>query len=133
MSVQSAPAPQATEAAHHLVVEGDTLYGLSRRYGLSLSELQQANGLDGAAIALGQTLTIPQKAADPNRMVQPAAQPQTPKSAVYAVAPKDSLYAISRRTCVAVADIAAANGLSSPFILQPGQRLQLPSGHCLSR
>ncbi len=41
------------------VSEGDSLYGLARRYGVSVRELKDANGLDEARIRIGQKLTIP--------------------------------------------------------------------------
>lgn len=53
--------------------------------------------------------------------------------AVYAVLPKDTLYSISRRTCVGVKDIISYNRISNPNALTPGQRISLPEGHCLSR
>ncbi len=53
--------------------------------------------------------------------------------AVYAVLPKDTLYSISRRTCVGVKEIISRNGLSNPNNLQPGQRITLPVGHCVTR
>jgi len=53
-------------------------------------------------------------------------------SGVYAVLPKDTLYSISRRACVKVSELIAANGISSPNAIQPGQRLTMPQGHCLN-
>jgi len=51
----------------------------------------------------------------------------------YAVLPKDTLYKISRFTCVDVKDIIARNGISNPDSLSPGDKITLPAGHCLSR
>jgi tetratricopeptide (TPR) repeat protein len=42
------------------VVRGDTLFSISRRYGVSVDALRLANGLVGNAISPGQILTIPQ-------------------------------------------------------------------------
>lgn len=53
--------------------------------------------------------------------------------AIYAVLPKDTLYAISRRTCVGVKDIISHNKIDNPNALTPGQRITLPAGHCLTR
>ncbi|HPJ73023.1 MAG TPA: LysM domain-containing protein [bacterium] len=40
--------------------KGDTLWGISRRFGVSLAELQAANGItDPGRISVGQELTIP--------------------------------------------------------------------------
>ncbi|MGY8640955.1 MAG: LysM peptidoglycan-binding domain-containing protein [Verrucomicrobiales bacterium] len=64
----AAPAYNDTYAANsysgggtsHTVQKGDTLYGLSRRYGTSVTAIQSANGISGTTIGLGQTLQIPQ-------------------------------------------------------------------------
>jgi len=65
-----APAPQikktvkktssaSSSSRYHTVKKGDTLYGLSRRYGASVSEIQRANGLRSSSIAIGKRLRIP--------------------------------------------------------------------------
>lgn len=53
--------------------------------------------------------------------------------AVYGVLKKDTLYSISRRTCVSVKDIISRNGITNPDRLTPGDYLTLPAGHCLKR
>ncbi|MDA0767798.1 MAG: LysM peptidoglycan-binding domain-containing protein [Verrucomicrobia bacterium] len=42
-----------------MVVAGDTLYSLGRRYGTSVAAIQKANGLRGTNIVIGKTLVIP--------------------------------------------------------------------------
>jgi len=54
----SQPDPKPS-ARYHKVVSGDTLYSLSRRYGVSVSSLKQTNGLSGDLIRQGQSLRIP--------------------------------------------------------------------------
>jgi LysM repeat protein len=45
----------------HLVCRGDTLWDISRRYGVSVDDLKRANGLRGRAIIKpGQRLLIPE-------------------------------------------------------------------------
>lgn len=44
---------------YHTVKKGDTLSGLSRRYDVSVSAIQRANGLRGSVIFLGKKLRIP--------------------------------------------------------------------------
>ena len=43
----------------HAVKTGDTLYGLARKYGSSVSKIQKANGLRGTTIINGTSLVIP--------------------------------------------------------------------------
>ena len=48
-----------TTAEHHTVSSGDTLYSISRRYGLTVEKLRQINKLpEGAAIHPGQKLLV---------------------------------------------------------------------------
>jgi len=53
---QPAPAGPATV---HTVVRGDTLWGLSRQYGVSIDAIKQANAMAGDTVILGQRLQIP--------------------------------------------------------------------------
>jgi len=56
---ESAPAPAAGLTKKHLVVKGDTLFNISRRYGLTVAELRSLNNLTEAdAIKLGMELIV---------------------------------------------------------------------------
>ncbi|MEM9686731.1 MAG: glucosaminidase domain-containing protein [Bacteroidota bacterium] len=46
------------EDAFYIVKEGDTLYSISRRYGLTVEALMQMNNLSTTAISIGQSLKI---------------------------------------------------------------------------
>jgi LysM repeat protein len=52
------PQPQPDTIAYHTVVKGDTLYNISRRYGLSVAELKSLNGLTSNIIGIGQRLRV---------------------------------------------------------------------------
>ena len=62
----------------------------------------------------------------------PAANPTTPPATqageTYVVQQGDTLFALSRRTGVPVADIARANGISADSQLRIGQQLRIPTG-----
>ena len=45
-------------AVVHVVNNGETLYGISRKYGVSIAEIQKLNNLEGTAIQVTQTLVI---------------------------------------------------------------------------
>lgn len=47
-----------TRILTHTVVSGDTLWSLSRRYGVTVSQIQQVNNLESTTIKVGQVLTI---------------------------------------------------------------------------
>ncbi len=58
-----APAPPPSRPAlsgtTHTVVKGDTLWGISRKYGVSVEAIKQANGITRDIVVLGSTLQIP--------------------------------------------------------------------------
>jgi len=144
----------------HTVSKGDTLYNISKRYATSIAAIQSENGLSGTALSIGQRIRIPgvivesintvsrpiyaaapaQESFITRRVVEPTPVMDAPQieyvgaaEAIYAVLPKDTLYSISRRTCVGVNEIIARNRISNPNALTPGQRITLPVGHCVSR
>lgn len=53
--------PRAKPPVSHIVKKGDTLYGLSRKYGTSVSVIQKANALKGNSISTGRRLIIPRR------------------------------------------------------------------------
>ncbi len=60
----SKPKPKPKPAAKPTYVKvksGDTLYGLSKRYGVSVASIKSANGLKSDLIVDGKTLKIPKK------------------------------------------------------------------------
>lgn len=56
-SAEASPSPAAGGA--YKVASGDTLYGISRKTGVSVDDIKRANGLSDGLIKVGQTLTIP--------------------------------------------------------------------------
>lgn len=46
----------------HTVQQGETLYAISRRYGVPVEQIKSANGIAGAGIRIGQTLKIKRRA-----------------------------------------------------------------------
>ncbi|MCB0520629.1 MAG: glucosaminidase domain-containing protein [Lewinellaceae bacterium] len=51
------PTPPAN-ATYHTVVKGDTLYSISRRYGITVDEVSRLNGLASTVISIGQVLRV---------------------------------------------------------------------------
>ncbi len=53
------PLAPGSHSRTHLVVPGDTLFGIARQYGVTVGALMSANGLSSSAIYAGDTLRIP--------------------------------------------------------------------------
>lgn len=55
---ESPKAPTTKEVKKHTVVKGDTLFNISRRYGLTVAELKELNKMQGNDISLGMELVV---------------------------------------------------------------------------
>ncbi|RMH02684.1 MAG: LysM peptidoglycan-binding domain-containing protein [Nitrospirae bacterium] len=58
--ISSTPAAAATEPIYYTVKKGDTLYRISREYGVTVDDLKKWNHLDSDLIAIGQKLIVSQ-------------------------------------------------------------------------
>ena len=45
-------------STRHIVIKGDTLYSISKKYGLTVEELKRINGLNSNNISIGQVLSL---------------------------------------------------------------------------
>ncbi|MBP5544794.1 MAG: LysM peptidoglycan-binding domain-containing protein [Kiritimatiellae bacterium] len=106
----------------YIVKKGDILSRIARQYGVKVADIKAANGLTSDTIRVGQKLKIPAKAtsAASTRKAAGAAAPGT-----YIVKKGDILGRIARQHGVKVADLKAANGLTSDTIRE-GQKLIIP-------
>jgi LysM repeat protein len=59
VSAPPKPKPKPPPTRYHTVKRGDTLYGLSKRYGTTVGKIQSANNLRGTIIRVGERLKIP--------------------------------------------------------------------------
>ncbi|MDB6079595.1 MAG: putative endopeptidase p60 [Akkermansiaceae bacterium] len=57
----SAPEPIAGSGKVHVVGKGDTLWGIGKKYGVSVDSIKKANGLTKDTVVLGAKLQIPAK------------------------------------------------------------------------
>lgn len=48
----------SNDISNHIVIKGDTLYSISRKYGLTVDELKKINKLSSNDISIGQTLNV---------------------------------------------------------------------------
>jgi membrane-bound lytic murein transglycosylase D len=109
----------------HRVRPGETLWSISRQYGVSTRELASWNAMaPGDVLSVGRTLVIwsdrPVSAA-----VGPAVVADRIRKLTYTVRRGDSLDRISSRFRVSINELLQWNSLSAERYLQPGQRLVL--------
>ncbi len=93
-----------------VVGAGDTVYALSRRYGVFVRAIIEANGLGPPYhLRVGQRVVLP-------------------RAREHVVRGGETLYGISRLNGVGVYELARANGLQPPYTIRAGQRLRVPPG-----
>jgi len=95
------------------VRRGDSVYGLSKKFGLPIRTIIEMNYLEPPYILkIGQRLAIAQAASPDYHRVKKG----------------DTLYSISRKYKVSVSALAKRNRIKPPYRLYVGQRLDLPMG-----
>ena len=93
----------------HVVKAGDTLWGISQRYGSDINRIISINEIGNPNIlVIGQALVIP----NINRE--------------YVVQPGDNLSGIASRYMVSVQELAKFNNITNPSLIYVGQLLQIP-------
>ena len=106
-----------SDAGLYPVAPGDTLWALSRRFGVSLEAMLALNGeVDPVRLKVGQLVTVP---ADGSVV--------TSELLIFPVSAGDSLWSIARRFDISVEALAAANPGVDPLHLREGQTLRVPS------
>jgi membrane-bound lytic murein transglycosylase D len=113
----AAKAPSGSSPRTHKVRPGDTLWGVARKYGMTVPALAAANDLGPKSeLVAGQRLTIPAgnggaaSAAETSRMT-------------YQVRRGDTLSEIAERFNVSVAQLRSWNRIGSSNSLKAGQRI----------
>jgi membrane-bound lytic murein transglycosylase D len=102
----------------HLVKPGDTLWGVARRYGVTVPALAAENGIDSKSqLAAGDRLKIP--GGSRSASSGPAEATRT----TYQVRRGDTLTEIADKFNVSVRQLTTWNGLRQSGTLRTGQRL----------
>lgn len=93
---------------YYIVQKGDTLYSISRRYGVSISDLKDINNLKSDVLSIGQKLFLKSRDND-----------------IYVVQKGDSLWKIAKEYNISVQELIDLNKLNN-LTLQIGQELIVP-------
>lgn len=121
---QSVPAGAQT----YTVQAGDTLVGIAERLGVDLDSLMRANNLsNGYFLQVGQVLVVPSSGSQVAQTSSDSGvQAASTETRVYTVQPGDTLWTIAALYNVSPYDLAVANSLGNPNVLQVGQKLIIP-------
>lgn len=97
-------------AMDYTIQRGDSLFLIGQRFGVTVDELRNANGISGDLIFAGETITIPDQ-----------------EQNTYTVVRGDSLFLIAQRNGTTIEQLKMANNLTSDLIF-PDQILKVPRG-----
>jgi murein DD-endopeptidase MepM/ murein hydrolase activator NlpD len=115
--------PENAEPIVYTVKEGDNLWNISRKYGVSVEVIVDINNFrDKDFLSLGQKLEIPAIGGG----VSNSNQKQEPTIITYTVVKGDTLWSISQRYDVKMTSIISVNNLKEISRLSIGQKLKLP-------
>ena len=96
----------------HVVQKNETLGGIAKRYGVSVSTLQAYNGISNPNLLyVGKKLKVPTGQV---------------KEVTYVVRKGESLGLIAKRFGVSSGDLALINRISRPDLIRAGQKLTIP-------
>ncbi|GHG64075.1 lytic transglycosylase [Alishewanella longhuensis] len=123
------PLEQLMQWQPYQVKSGDTLGAIAKRYQTTVSALTNLNKLSGNTIRIGQTLLIPRASGSDEQSAGPDLQNIGPAESStqteYIVQRGDTLWDLSRKYDVTVAQLRNWNKLASNAILNEGQVLQI--------
>lgn len=111
----------STSGSTYVVKTGDTLWGISKSYGMSISGLKSLNGLKSDVIYPGQKLNVSGAAA---ATATTATSAPASSLSTYTVRSGDNLSTIAARHNLSLSQLMSINNLKSHLIF-PGQVLKL--------
>ncbi len=109
----------------HQIDQKETLYSISKRYGVAITAILEVNPSADGGLATGQTLKVPYVSKGTKAQSQPSGD------RLHKVAPKETLFSISKLYDVTVDDIKAWNNLKDNS-LSTGQQLVIKKKSTLS-
>lgn len=113
----------------HIVQPKETKYGLAKRYGVTVEELERQNPHTVSVLQINHRLEI-RGGKDSGGFISnvqpPLASTKTGKVISYVVQPKETLYGISRRYGITVEELLAANRSVTGDLIKIGQTLNIP-------
>jgi peptidoglycan DL-endopeptidase LytE len=112
-------------AKQYEVKKGDNLYTISKKFGVSVQEIKQANSLQSNALKLKQVLYLPENnTSTPAVLSKSKPVTKAKPAAFYTIKKGDNLALIARKTGVPLTQITALNKIN-PKSLRAGQKLVL--------
>jgi membrane-bound lytic murein transglycosylase D len=120
----SSPAKN-TSTQEHIVKSGESLYSISKKYGLSIDELKKLNNLTANEVKVGQKLLVKKEQVAAKTDTQTSSKIGTYAGKTYTVKSGDSLWSITQKfEGLTVDELKKLNGLKTNEV-KVGQVLKL--------
>lgn len=117
------------DVIYHTVQSGETKFGLSRRYGVSIEKLERENPHIVRLLQAGHKLKITGgKDLNPvsSQVVKSTTKTNYSKTISYVVLPKETLWGISKRYGLTVDELVSVNQDVLSGVLRSGQKITIP-------
>ena len=125
---QNIIAPSSTsQFIRYTVRSGDSIWGITQKFGVSQSQLQSMNPGLTVNIQPGQVLNVPRSGQAPEPISDSAQPAPVVDGSIYVVKSGDALSRIAANQGVTLSALRAANNLSGDLI-RVGQKLVIPNG-----
>jgi LysM repeat protein len=110
----------------HVVAEKETLFSVSKLYGITIDELRQLNNLSSSSLSVGQELIVKKGSAAVEQSVIKTASAQSLKG-VHTVVSKETLFSISKLYNISIDQLKQWNNITGSevkvgqnlFVVQP--------------
>ncbi len=115
----------ARKRANYKVQKGDSLWSISKNFGVSIQTLKQANALSGNRLKAGTKLYIPDITQKQTRHARKKAESAHASIVKYIVKKGDNLWDIARKFGVEHSQILSWNNINSGDLIHPGDKLNI--------
>ena len=123
---------EASAPNTHLVQRGETLFSISKRYGVTIETIKMLNAIKANQVQVGHNLLLNATATPVASLasagllrVNTPRQSAQRKPSTYIVRSGDTLYAIASKYAVEFDDLLRWNKLHTKSVLQPGHKIRM--------
>lgn len=122
----SSTAANADSTTTHRVKQNETVWALSKKYGVSIQSIEKLNRINSNHLIItGQTLQIPSK--DGSQTVN-----KNDNKSTYTIKSGDTLWRIAQNNHISLDELLSLNNLNASDIIYPGQVIKLTSAAATS-
>lgn len=135
--------PQKKETIEYIVQKGDTLFSLSKKYGVPQEQIKKDNNLSSEALVVGSKLKInsyipkvpsTEKAGEDNKLTPGVTSNELeleklPEIKNYKVQQGDTIYSIAKKADMSKKELEDLNGFNVATVLSVGQIIKIKSNY----